>query len=279
MAVKTYFSGLADINLAKDVIAKKPELFIQKYEYIGSGVYANTTTGTSTLTPATSPAWTIDELISSVALNLLIVDDNGKACQGKVSDNTATAITFDESAMLLEEDGVTAGTFTAGRTYNFYVLSPSADNTYGPFFGYTEGEELNLTEEYMQFKYGMPRKKKFQDLAERNGQIIGGTVNFDNEDILATVLNADAYGKQTGQFSYGIGSDPNTNNYYRLTFVGEDREGRVVCVIVRKTQIGMNGNMFQKSEAGYFMLSFTADILADGFYPDDVDMIQVIRVD
>ncbi len=278
---KTYYSGLNDVNLAKDVIAKTPDLYIQKYEYIGTGVYAIETGGISTLTPATSPSWTVDEFNSTVAKNLIVYDDNSKAASGLIVDNDATSVTFDETALLLDEDVSTAATLTAGSTYNMYVLTPSSvtGQTYGPFWGYTEGVELNINDTFMKFKYSIPKKMKFKDLEEREGTITGGHINFENTDIIEDLFGAVEYGDQSGQYSYGIGSDPDTDRFYRLTFVGTDRNNRALKVIVRKSQFEITGNFWQKAESGYFMAAFNTDITSDGFYPDDVDMIQVIRAD
>ena len=281
MALERYYTGLSDIDLAKDAIAKKPDLYIQKYEYIGSGVYAIPTGGTSTLTPAVSPAWTIDDYASTVATNLIAYDDNSKAVAGKVVSNDADSITFDETALLLEEDGTTAATLTVGNTYDFYVLTPSSTtgNTYGPFFGYTEGSELNLNDTYMKFKYGVPKQLKFKDLEEREGQITGGHIGIANDDVLETLFQAELYGLQTAQVSYGVGSDPDTDKFYRLTFTNKTRDDRSVIVIARKCQFELTGNIFQDNESGYRMAPFTADLTADGFYPETVDMLQIIRSD
>lgn len=281
MPLDKYFTGLNDVDLVNDALAKKPDLSIQKYEFIGSGVYAIETGGTSTLTPATSPSWNVNDYSSTVAQNLIIVDENNVVAEGKVTSNDATSVTFDETAMLLASDGTTAASFTVGNTYSFYILTPSsiAGNTYGPFFGFVEGAEMTLSEEYMQYKYSIPRKKIFQDLLERSGEISGGNINFDNEDVLATVFNADQYGSQTNQFSYGIGSDPDTNKFYRLTFTVQDRNNRALTIIVRKVQIALNGNAFSTAESGHMMLPFLASISSDTFYPDDADMIQIIRAD
>ncbi len=280
MSIKTFYTGIGDVNLAKDVIAKQPDLYIQKYEYIGSGVGADATLDFE-LTPAVSPAWTVNEFASTVAKNILIVDSNGKVCAVKCKSNTASKIVFVKADALLEEDVTTAGTFTTTNTFQFYVLSPSSvtGNTYGNFAGFVEGLELTMNEEWMSYKYGMPKKLMFKDLAERAGALNGGTVNFTNEDMLSSVLNASSYGLQTSQFSFGIGSDPVTSNYYRLTFMGQDRAGRAVTIIVRKAQLALNGSLLQKAESGHYMLSFSAEIQSDGFYPDTADMMQIIRAD
>ena len=274
----SYFSSLQDVALSQDMIAKNPDLHIQKFEFIGSGVLDLTVPATATLTPATSPSWTIDEFNSTGISNLYVVDDNSKVAAALVDDTIATAITFDATATLLEEDGTTAASFTDTNTYDFYVLTPSTSAN-GPFFGYVEGAELTLTDEFMEFKYSRPRKLIRQDLLERAGEISGGNVNFDNEDILRTIFNSDTYGDQTGKFSHGVGSDPDTNKFYKLIFKGTDVNGRAITYVVRKAQFSLNGNLFSNSESGHFMIPFSAKILSDNFYPDDADMMQFTRVD
>jgi hypothetical protein len=275
-----YDSGLADVDLAKEVLAKTPDIYIQKYEYIGSGVYAISTGGVSTLTPATSPSWSINAYASTVAKNLLIVDDNSKVAQGKVVSNIATAITFDETAMLLEEDETTAASLTAGSTYNFYVLTPSATTgqTYGPFVGYTEGNELALTDTMMKFKYGQPRALKFKDLQEREGKITGGFVNWTNTDVIAALFGGVAYGSQSAKYRYGVGHAPDTDVFYRLTFIGEDRNNRVFRIVVHKVQFESSGNLLSAAESGHKMAPFTVDITADSFFPENADMMLIERV-
>ena len=278
---KTYYSGLNDTNLAKDVIAKEPDLYIQKREYSGTGVYAIETGGVSTLTPSVSPSWTINEFASTVADNLLVYDGNSLVASAKIVANTADAITFDETTLLLESDGVTPATLVVGTSYSFKVYTPSSisGNTYGPYFGLVEGAELNINDTFMKFKKGTPKKLLFKDLEEREGQITGGHVNFTNKEVAETILGAAEYGSQTGQESIAIGSNPDTNLYYRLTFVGQDRDNRVLVAKARETQFEVSGNLFNKAESGHYMAPFTADIIADAFYPDTADMVGVVRVD
>nr|BDD44683.1 hypothetical protein 13 [Legionellales bacterium] len=278
----SYYTGLQDVNVAKEVIAKRPELYIQKREYSGTGEYALiSTTGTSRLTPATSPSWTVDEFNSTVANNLVVLDDNNVVAVGKVVDTTATYIEFDETALVLESDGATAPTFTAGSNYSFRVYSPSstAGNTYGPFFGLVEGAELNITDTFMKFMYSVPKQMLFKDLESREAQITGGHVNFSGTDVAKTIMGAVEYGSQTGQTSLAIGSNPDTDLYYRPTFVGEDRSNRVWAVRIREVQFEITGNQFQNAESGHFMAPFTADLIADTFYPTDANILQLVRTD
>jgi hypothetical protein len=258
-----------------------PDMYIQKREYSGSGVLAIETGGTSTLTPATSPNWSVDEFNSTVAANLLIYDDNSVVASGQVTDTTATTITFNETAMLLESDGTTAATLTTGSTYNFKVYSPSSTtgNTRGPFFGLVEGAELNITDTFMKFKYSIPKRMLFKDLEEREAQIVGGQVNFSGADVLQTIFGAVSYGSQSSQTSYAIGSDPDTDLFYRITFIGEDRNNRVWQVRTRDVQFEINGNMFNKAESGHFMAPFTIDLIADTFYPINANLLQIVRTD
>jgi hypothetical protein len=278
----SYYTGLSDVEIAKEVIAKKPDIYIQKREWAGTGEYALiTTTGVSRLTPATSPGWTVDEFNSTVALNLLVLDDNNVVAHGKVVDTTADYIEFNETELVLESDGATAPTFTAGSNYQFRIYSPSstAGNTYGPFFGLTEGSELNITDTFMKFKYSVPKQLLFKDLEEREANITGGHVNFSGTDVAKTILGAVEYGSQTGKVSLAVGSNPDTDLFYRPTFVGEDRSNRNWVIRLREVQFEITGNQFGNAESGHFMAPFTADLIADTFYPTDANLFQMIRND
>lgn len=282
MALQDFYTGLADTDLAKDAIYNQAKLYIQKYVYIGSGVLDKTTPASSTLTPATSPAWTIDELVSTVAGNLIVLDDNGKAATGMVKDNIATALTFDATALLLDEDGTTAASLTTAKTYDFYVLTPSstAGNVYGPFWGLTEGVELNISQAYSDFKYGKPRKTLWRDLEEVSGSLAGGHINWTDPDVLQSIFTAVQYGDNSPGTSYAIGSANAcgaSGNYYRLAFKTTDKNCRDIWIVVRKVQFNADGNIFGESESGLSMVNFSAMILADGFYPETADMIQIIR--
>lgn len=278
---RTYYTSKADIELAKEVLAKGPDAFIQEREFGGSGIYYTDTGAAGGLEVITSPGWTDDEFASTVADNILVTDDAGKVATGKITGNTDDTVFFDATTLVLEEDGATAPTFTPGTAYQFKVYTPSsvAGATAGPFFGYVEGVELAITDTYMKFKYSRPKQLKFKDLEEREGQLTGGNVNFTNKDNFETMFGAIEYGSQTDQYSVGIGSNPDTDKYYRITFIGEDRSNRVATIRIREVQFEMSGNILQNSESGHYMAPFTADLLSDAFYPDNVDMMQVIRAD
>jgi hypothetical protein len=282
MAIQSFFTSPADVNLAKDVLTRQTDAYIQRKIYAGSGVYANTTAGTSTLTPATSPVWTISELVSTVAKNVFIVDNNGKVAAAKIAANTATALTFDETACLLEEDEATAATFTPGSTYNFYVFTPCsvAGQLYGPFFGYGEGLEPNIEDDVITFKYGFPRKSKFSDLRERTGTLSGGHVNFIKKDIAKVLFDAEDFGdNSTGKSSVAIGSGSSctAKPEYRLTLVGSDRACKTTAIIFRQLTFRAAGSFLSESADGYSMANFEAQILSDSFYPAGADMVQIKR--
>ena len=133
----SYYTSLSDINLAKEVIAKQPDMYIQKREYSCSGTYIADTGGAGGIQVTTSPGWTTDEFASTVADNLLILDDNNVVATGKITGNSDDTIFFDATAMVLENDQTTPPTVTTGNTYQFRVYTPSsvAGATRGPFFG------------------------------------------------------------------------------------------------------------------------------------------------
>ena len=281
MPLTRFYNNLSDVDLAKEAIAKKSDVYIQRYEFIGEGVLDLSTAGQATLTPATSPSWTVNDYLSTVARNLIVVDDNNVPATAKVDANNADEVVFDSTDLVIESDGTTTATVTTGNTYSFYVLTPSSitGNIYGPFFGYTEGIELNLNDTYMKFMYGRPKAMKFKDLDQREGQVTFGSVNITNEDIIQSIFQGTQYGDQTSQFSYGVGHDPDTDTFFRLALNTKDRSGRNMWILCRKTQVELTGNIFGEAESGHFMAPTTWDLTADGFYPETVDMLQIIRAD
>jgi hypothetical protein len=131
----------------------------------------------------------------------------------------------------------------------------------------------------MKFMYGRPKAMKFKDLDQREGQINAGIVNITNEDIIQTLFQGIEYGDQTSQFSYGVGHDPDTDVFFRLSMNTQDRSGRNLWIIARKCQVELTGNIYGEAESGHFMAPSTWDLTADGFYPENADMLQIIRAD
>lgn len=279
MAETLFFDSAADIRMAQDFVAQDNDLYISKVHWRGRGVYANSTAGVSTLTPAVSPAWSVDAYNSLINDNLVIYDDNGKACRGKVADTSATAITFDETAMDLEEDETTAPTFTAGLTYDFYILTPSK-TVYGNFFGQTKNAELNITDESNKFNSGAPAGLLHKNLQSRMMELTIAYLHRSNADFLK-LFGLETYGAQTSQFSYGLGvSDPVEPgpNLYELVFLGYDRQNRAFRVHLWFAKFDMSGNLFNKGDSGDLEHPLHADLLINKFYPAKALYGKIVRV-
>jgi hypothetical protein len=280
MAIKTFFTDKTDSTLKKKVIPGVGDWYIQELVYQGTGVYANTTTGTSTLTPATSPAWTVNDFASTVAKNLIIYDANNKAASALIVSNTAAAITFDETACLLDEDETTAATLTPGATYSFYALTPSSvsGQIYGPYLGYAEAVDIQITDDIMKFKNGFPLRLQFSDVRERTGTIAGGHLNNVNKDIAMAILGGISYGLNSGtNSSFAVGTSP-TRGTYRLAIDSIDRGGKHNWTVIRQVQFSANGSLFGDAASGHKMINFNGDILADAFYPVGADMVYTKRL-
>jgi len=272
MAIKTWYDGLQDsAALKNDCMASNPDIYISEVLYEGDAVY---TTATTLFTVA-GATYTIDELISTGALNFTVLDNNAVAASGKITTNAATTVTV--PTMTLESDETTSPTLTDGASYKIRILTPST-NLYGQFFGYVEGQELNIEDEYMTFQYGIPKKTKFKDLMERKASLSGGTVNIANSDILSTIFGAELYGlNDATQEAQGIGSVPDENKTYRVVFDGEDRQQKRLAIICSTVEFSSSGNILGGSEAGYKMINFSGDILSDAYYPEGVDLIRIKR--
>lgn len=271
--------------LVGDQIIQDVEVYIRKYEYVGSGV-ASIATNDITLTPAVSPAWTIDALISEGASscnNLVVKGDASVVLEGKVKDNTATAITFDATAMVDVSDG-TAGAatdFTAASTYDFYVLTPSEVSIYGDYFGWTGEVTINSEEEYAEFKQGVPRVLKNQCLLERSINITGTNFNPANEDVMAAIFNMTERGLQTGQAEYQSGFDPGARADYRMTLVGQTgcgSDGQVMVFDFFKGKIRQEGGI-NMSEEGFKAYGWNFVVESDNLRDAGYDAYRWVKVD
>jgi len=272
MAIKTWYDGLQDgAALKNDCMASNPDIYISEVIYEGDAVYTLATT----LFTIAGASYTVDELISTSALNFSVIDDNTVVGSGKITDNDTGTVTV--PTMTLDSDETTTPTLQDGLTYKIRIMTPSA-NLYGQFLGYVEGQELNIEDEYITFQYGIPKKTKFKDLMERKATMAGGTVNIANVDVLATIFNSEEYGlNDATQSAIGIGSTPDENKTYRVVFDGEDRQQNRLAIICSTVEFSSSGNILGGSEAGYKMVNFSGDILSDGFYPEGVDLIRIKR--
>lgn len=258
-----FYDNKQDPQLVNDFLLEQPDIFIQKWEFTGTGVYAEASSTSATLTPATSPSWTVDAFNSTVALNLYVVDDNGKLSEGKVFDNDATSITFDPSAMSLLEDGSTAPTFTASGTYSFYILSPSSITgaTYGDFFGYTNELTFTPNQETVQFDYDIPKTRVREDLISNLPELSGSYFSW-GQKIVKSGLGLSQYGSQSSQISYGFGTTTFNNDFYRVTLDADLVDDRNQKIIIHKTKIMLSGET-SFSEEGYKMVPITMKLFAN----------------
>ena len=268
--------------LVGDQIIQDVDVYIRKYEYIGSGV-ASIVVNDITLTPATSPAWTVDGLISTLANNLVVVADGSVVLEGLVEDNAATSLTFDATAMVDVSDGSAgaATDFTAASTYDFYVLTPSAVSTYGDYFGWCGEITVNSEEEYAEFKQGVPRVLKNQCLLERSINITGTNFNPANEDVMATIFNMTERGLQTGQAEYQSGFDPGARENFRLTLVGQTgcgSGGQAMVFDFFKGKIRQEGGI-NMSEEGFKAYGWNFVVESDNLRDSGYDAYRWVKVD
>lgn len=262
-----FFNGPYNTQLAQEVIANDPDIYILKWHYAGSGVYAQTSIGTSTLTPAVSPAWTPDDWISTSAYNLFGVDDNEKAWKTLITDNIATAVTFDETAAVLCEDETTAPTFTSGQTYDFYVLTPCNERAYGYFWGHMKTGELNIANEYKKYLSRDPQELIYKNILSKMLELTIGYVHTANED-LQDLCGMDTYGSQTAQAQYGIGAAETADNFYQIIYLGKDNNNKNVQLTFWKVQFDLTGNLFNKGDSGHREYPLHGDILANQIIED-----------
>lgn len=278
MAIKNFFDGLGDSTLESTAALKSPDLYIQEEIYSGKMTYAS---AGQTFTVLTGTPFTIDELISAGVQNILVKDDNGLVASTIITDNTASSVTIVATNLLLENDEATSATLTDATVYDVRILTPGTSaQPYGKFLGYVEGLDLQISDEYAKFKYpDAPKKLIFKDIIERTVQLTGGSVNLAKKDILQTIFNSSEYGDNTGgAFNLGIGSNPITKTF-RLWAVGTTRIGNPLIWKLRRCQFESTGSVLGSSESGHKMVNWMVDCLADPFYPDSADYLQIIGTD
>lgn len=220
-----FFTNMNDINKQKQCLLEKPDVYMSQILYSGQGVIS-VSVNDITLTPAVSPAFTPDELISTVGLNLIVHDDDGNVFIGKVTDNAAVSITFLSTAMVKEsDDSAGAATdWTAAGTVSFYVLEPSAVNKYGNYFGVTKNPSMTIEDE-MAMLEDQSQGIIAEGLIRVNMDVTGENYNCTNPDVLQAVRNMSLIGAQTTQSQLAGGFRPNAAPLYRLTFIGKQQDG------------------------------------------------------
>jgi hypothetical protein len=263
----SFYTSEADATLKQEMVLKDVDLFISKFEYEGSGVESESSNDI-TLTPATSPSWSSNAYQSTTGLNLVVKADSSKVFIGKVKSNSATAVTFDATLMTNIADGTagTASDWAVASSYDFYILTANSSYAHGDYFGFCREVKLNVTEDIVEYKKGVPRESIVEDTLEMMYQLSGSNANF-GEDVLKSVLNLGQYGSQTSQFEVHGGFTPATRSYYRITLVGKNRNDKDMTVQLFKGQFRFSGDIDFGAEE-YKALPFTYVVKKDAIRPD-----------
>ena len=203
--------------LLDEIQLKTADLYLRKIEYRGSGVFG-LSVGASTLTPATAPSWTADDYISAGSKNLVLLDDDGDACWGKIEDNDTTSITFDEAEIMKVDDSSTAATLTDTDTYQFVIWTPHATYEWCNFIGYTQDVNSEHIEETIDLKVNIPRELIRQDLLERGVKITGNILST-RYNVREAILGSSDYGTDSNQYQDGIGTIPSARDFFSLVLV------------------------------------------------------------
>ena len=276
-----FYTSPNSTSLKNTQILKDVNVFIQKFESEETGV-ASISVDDITLTPAVSPAYTVDALISTVANNVVVVADGSKVLEGLVDDNDAVSITFDATTTADYADGTAgaASDFTVATSYDYYVLTPSivSGATYGDFFGWTEEVTITNEEEFAEFKNGVPRQLKNQCLLERTLSVTGVNANFSNLDVVAAIWNMETRGLQTGQVELQTGFDPADRSPYRITLVGEDKNGQSMVYQFFRGKLRPEGGL-NLSEEGFKMAGWNHVVESDNLRPAAFDAFRWIKID
>ena len=261
MAYSTFYTNTSDTDLDKEQLLKSPDIFIMKHIRENTGTLALSTSGDDVITD-TNAAFTVDGLISTVGLNLYMIDDNSKLAIGKISDNDATTFTFEADDMLLVEDGVTAPTFTNGETYSYRVLTPSSAYAYGPFLGYSKELSFSSEPETVELKNGIPRELIREDLLENVEALTFALYNVTNSDIIAEVFRLTAYGSQTGQYEGHHGTNSFNTDKYQITLSTTDVNSKAILYQFFKTGLRNTGEI-ALNEEDYKAYSVSAKLFKD----------------
>ncbi len=258
------FYGTSQVNtLEQEQVLKDVEMFIQKFEFIGAGV-ASISVDDVTLTPATSPAFTVNALASTVANNIITAADTSILAEGKIDSNAATDVVFDATNMVNVADGtaLAATDWTSTTSYNFYALTASSDNEFGDFFGWTNEAVINVEEEKAEFKVGVPRALKNEGLLERVISVTGNHANLSNTDVVTALFNMTSRGSQTAQTELHTGFDPAQRSFYRITLVGENINAQEMVYQFFKTKIRTEGGL-NLGEEGFKVSGFNLQVHSD----------------
>jgi len=250
MAKNYFYNSVSDADLVKELLAGACELEIQRFEYEGLGtLYLHA--GNDELV-ITDTSFSDDDLNSSVADNIHIIDDNGLCARGKVIDTIAetgrTILMIETNDMVLVSDGVTVPTFTDGTEYTVQILSGSNTNLFGDYFGYNDdGVEFDSSPETLPLvivNIEGQEEEVAEKVTKRILTLVGNTFNVPNSDIISKVMNMEQYGLNNAtQKEYHGGFSPNISDFYQITAKLKVWDGENFAVQLFKGQLMANGAM------------------------------------
>jgi len=264
-----HFTSKADATLNTTMVLKDVDIFISKFIYEGSGVQTDDSTTGIILTPAVSPAWATDIFNTTNHQNLVVQGDVTTCFLGTVLDTAATTVSSPLANLWDISDGTNAALtdFTAGNTYNFYLLAKGGDAyVHGDYLGYTKETTFGLAETYAEFKKGIPRESIVEDYLEVGYSVKSKVFNPDNQAIWEAIQNTTQRGLQTSQWESHGGFTPATRAFYRITLVGSNRDGKVTTQQFFKGQF--RAEDMSLSGDDYKSLGFTFNVEKDALRPD-----------
>jgi hypothetical protein len=255
------------------------EMYISKLIYEGSGVQSDDSTTGIILTPATSPAWSADLFNTTTHHNLVVQGDSTTCFLGSVNDTAATTVSSLLAKLWDIADGTNAELtdWTAGNTYNFYLLAKGGDEyVHGDYAGYTKETTFGNSENMAEFKTNIPRQSIVEDYLEVSRSVKSKIFNPSSQAVYEMIMNTTQRGLQTSQWESHGGSAPAVRSFYRITLVGSNRDGKVTTQQFFKGQfraedVSMSGD-------DYKSLAFTFNCKVDSLRPTAYDTY-FMRVD
>ena len=223
-----FYTTKQDIQKAKDLLLRQPDMFVSLVVYEGKGIAA-VSGDDVTITPTVSPGWVSAAYVSTVGINFVIKDDNGGVVEGLVKSNTASEVVFDATLARQvnniddtpETPKASAGSdFTAGVEYDFQVMSPQTEYEYGDYFGIVKEPAFGNEEEMAQLEDPVEGLIA-EGLIKVNMSITGVNYNVVNGDVLKAVRNMVEVGSQTTYTQLHGGFRPAVRSKYRVTFFGK----------------------------------------------------------
>ena len=272
MAISNLYLNKQVAALGQDIIFQSFDMYGAKYEYEGTGVY---TLASTKLTPATSPAWTINDYQSTVKKNLFVVDNAGDLCSVAVTSNTATDVTFTPASLKKVKDQTTAGVLTDAATYTFFILTPSAVTDYGEYFGYSKLGEYNPNVNKVPLITGVPEVKVRTDIGGIQPTMKGIIQNMGIKQY-KNIMQMINYGLQTAYTSQALGSNYSVGSYWEVTLVGQTVAGKTVVYKFWKTNLSLDGGV-NFGEAAHKTVPFMVDVLLSNYVENtQANMVQII---